>query len=173
MKINVSPVKVNVIEYDDNLKNHLRIFDDSDKDLIKHYINAAGAYIERYLGFPALSTSCEVFAMAKNFCIDLPKNVIKVNAIYERQFPIDWYKIQPQNQQIDDAGSNIVFKSENFLNGFEYKIQCELRPYITPIIRQAAFLLVAEMYENRENINKNVSVFKPSVNILLDLESVE
>lgn len=173
MRISLSPVKVSVIEYDDNLKNHLRIFDDSDKELIKHYINAAGAYIERYLGFPALSTSCEIISMAKNYCIDLPKNTKKILAVYERQFPIDWYKIIPRNQQIDNVGSNLVFKAENFMNNFDYKIECELEPYISPIMRQAAFLLVAEMYENRENANKNVSVFKPQVNILLDLESVE
>jgi hypothetical protein len=65
MKVIPSGYKSLIVDYDENLKSHLRIFDDADEALITSYIRSAGEYIEKYIGLPILSNQFTVMDMLK------------------------------------------------------------------------------------------------------------
>jgi hypothetical protein len=160
-----------IVPYDDDLKNHLRITDDLDESLIKIYIRAAGNYIERYIGKPILSEDIIVMTTALNYRVDLPSTVSEITMVEEFADGV-WTEIEPTSLTLEDYN---IYKShycEDYKDFFRYRLTCENEPCITPIMKQAAYLLIAEYYGDRENKNQNYSVFRPHVNNLLDLESV-
>jgi hypothetical protein len=158
-----------IIPYDETLKSHLRIVDDSDEALIKLYIKAAGNYIEKYIGKPLLSYDVIVMIQANQMRVNLPSTVSKITKIEEFN-GTEWVEIQPESLELEDYGVYKAHFYKNYKSFYQYRVTCDNEPCITPIMKQAAFLLVAEYYENRENKQQNFTVFRPHVNNLLDLE---
>jgi len=159
-----------IIPYDEVLKSHLRITDDTDEDLIKDYIRAAGLYIERYLGYPVNSTDVILMTKAMSKRIDLPKTVSAITKLEKFDDEV-WTEITTITDfTLEDYGVYKSFYYTDFVNDMRYRVTCDNEPCVTSLMKQAAKLLVAEFYEQRENQNKNVSVFRPHVDILLDKE---
>jgi hypothetical protein len=161
-----------VIEYDDNLKNHLRIFDDEDKQLIIGYIRAAGDYIEKYIGRPILTNSLTVIGNAKDHWFELPKETEAVLTIQERKTDGTWLELTPETDQLDSYGVYSMYYDEALNDGMEYKMDVLVSCEISNLVKQAAYLIVAEMYEQRENRSVNTTVFSRSADTLLDKESL-
>lgn len=159
-----------IISYDEKLKSHLRISDDTEEDLIKYYIRAAGHYIEKYLNYPVNSTDIVVMTTAMNKRIDLPRTVSAITKIEKFENEV-WSEITSITDfTLENYGVYKSYYYTEFLDGLRYRVTCENEPCITPLIRQAAYLLVAEFYENKENRNINVTTQRPHVDILLDKE---
>lgn len=160
-----------IIPYDDKLKNHLRIIDDTEEDLIKDYIRAAGHYIEKYLNYPVNSVDVVVMTKAMNKRIDLPRTVSAITKIEKFEDEI-WSEITGITDfTLENYGVYKSFYYTDFVDDVRYRVTCDNEPCITPIMRQAAYLLVAEFYENKENRNVNVSTHRPHVDMLLDKET--
>ena len=172
MNYTVSPNGKNyqIVNYDTELKAHLRIVDDADEALIKGYIKAAGNYIERYIGKPILSLDILVMTTAWNHRVNVPATVSELTKIEEFEDGI-WSELTPDSYTLEDYGQYKSHYFEDYKDHFRYRLTCDNEPCITPIMKQAAYLLIAEYYENRENKQQNFSVFRPHVNNLLDLES--
>lgn len=159
-----------IIPYDAVLKSHLRINDDTDEDLIKDYIRAAGVYIEKYLGYPVNSTDIVVMTTAMNKRIDLPKTVSAITQIEKFEDEV-WSEITDITDfTLEDYGVYKSFYYTDFENDVRYRVTCDNEPCISSLIKQAAKLLIAEFYEQRENRALNVNVHRPHVDILLDKE---
>lgn len=159
-----------IIPYDEVLKSHLRISDDTDEDLIKDYIRAAGVYIEKYLGFPILSTDIVVMTTAMNRRIDLPKTVSAITQIEKFEDEV-WSEITAITDfTLEDYGVYKSFYYTDFVNDTRYRVTCDNEPCVSSLVKQAAKKLVADFYEDRENGMKNVNVMRPHVDILLDKE---
>jgi len=159
-----------IVSYDDDLKSHLRITDDLDEGLIKIYIKAAGGYIEKYLGKPILSDEIIVITTAFNYRINVPSTVSEIKKVEVFEDGV-WSELVLDSYEMENYSIYNALYSEDFINFYQYRITCENDPCITPIMKQAAYLLIADYYENRENRNQNFTVFRPSVNSLLDLET--
>jgi hypothetical protein len=159
-----------IVSYDEELKSHLRIVDDADETLIKGYIRAAGTYIERYLGKPVLSLEIEVMTTAYGFRVNLPSTVTELTKIEEFADGV-WTELTPDSYTLEDYGQYKSHYFEDYKDFYRYRLTCDNEPCITPLMKQAAYLLIGEYYENRENKGQNFSVFRPHVNNLLDLES--
>jgi hypothetical protein len=164
--------KCMVVSYDDELKDHLRIFDDDSETLIKGYIRAATQYIENYLGFPALSYDMTVIGTPYNYRFDVPRNVIEVTKVEEFGDGV-WTEMTLDSYELEDYGNYKCLYNTDFLRDIRYRFTCNCDPLISPLMKHAAYLLIGEMYENRENTNKNTSVFRANVNLILDLEKIE
>jgi hypothetical protein len=170
MKVIPSTVrKAMVIDYDENLKNHLRVFDDSDETLIKGYIRATGDYIEKYIGRPILTENLTVIGHADDHWFELPKGVQIIQSILERQTDGTWEEIVPVTEQLDDYGVYCMYYDEALTDGMEYKFDVIVSCQVSDLVKQAAYLIVAEMYEQREN--RGVK-YPTSANALLDAESL-
>lgn len=169
MKVIPSGTKAMVIDYDDNLKNHLRLFDDTDEVLVKGYIRAAGDYIEKYVGRPILSTSMTVIGNADKYWFELPKGTTIVTAIQERQSDGTWLDVEPENETMDDYGVYTMYYDETLTDGMEYKFEVLINCQVSDLVKQAAYLIVAEMYEQREN--RGIK-YPQSAGALLDMESL-
>lgn len=158
-----------IIPYDDKLKSHLRISDDTEEDIIKDYIRAAGNYIEKYLCYPICSVDIVVMTNAMNKRIDLPRTVSAVTKLEKFEDEV-WSEITGIDMTLENYGIYKSLYNSDFLDNTRYRVTCENEPCITPLMRQAAYLLVAEFYENKENRNINVTTQRPHVDILLDKE---
>ena len=173
MKVIASAAKkAMVVDYDDDLKNHLRIFDDSDETLIKGYIRAAGDYIEKYIGRPILSQNFTVIGYADEHWFELPKGTQIIQSINERQSDGTWLEVTPVTDQLDDYGVYMRYYDEALTDGYEYKFEVIVNCQVSDLVKQAAYLIIAEMYEQRENRSQNVAVFRRSADLLLDAESL-
>jgi hypothetical protein len=172
MKVIPSGTKAMVIDYDDNLKNHLRLFDDTDEVLVKGYIRAAGNYIEKYIGRPILSTSMTVIGNADGHWFELPKGTTIVNTIQERQTEGTWLDVVLETDVMDDYGVYTMLYDEALTDGMEYKVEVLIDCQVSDLVKQAAYLIVSEMYEQRENRSINTAAFRRSADILLDSESL-
>ena len=159
-----------IIPYNTELKNHLKISDDSEKTLIESYIRAAGVYIEKYVGYPILSSEIKVIDRAMNYKIDLPKTISEVKKIEIFDNNV-WTEVD-YTTVITDYGTFKKLYSKDLKEGFEYMVTCDNEPCINDVHVQAAKLLVAEMYENKENKHVNTATMRPSVNVLLDLVTI-
>lgn len=159
-----------IIPYDQKLKDHLRIVDDTEEDLIKEYIRAAGHYIEKYLNYPVNSTDVVVMTMAHGKRIDLPRTVSAITKIEKFEDEV-WSEITAITDfTLENYGVYKSFYYTDFDDSIKYRVTCENEPCVTPLMRIAALLLVAEFYENKESRNMNVSTHRPSVDMLLDKE---
>ena len=172
MKVIPSGHKSLIVDYDENLKSHLRIFDDADEALITSYIRSAGEYIEKYIGLPILSNQFTVIGYAEDQSIELPKGTVSVQTIQERQPDGTWLEVDATTDQLDNYGVYCMYYDEVLQNGYEYKIDVITECQISMRVKQAAYLIVAEMYEQRENRSQNVAVFRRSADMLLDAESL-
>lgn len=172
MKVIPSGAKALVIKYDDNLKSHLRLFDDADEALITSYIRAAGDYIEKYIGMPILSNQFTVIGYAKNHTFELPKGTQAVSTIQERQSDGTWLEVTPVQDQIDNYGVFCQYYDEVLRDGIEYKMDIITECQVSSLIQQAAYLIVSEMYEQRESRSVNTNVFSRSADLLLDAEAL-
>jgi len=160
--------KTCVIAYDDNLKSHLRVFDDEDKDLINEYIKAASIYIEKYIGYPILSEKIEVIVRADGISLELPQSTGSVQKIYLRE-ETGWTEITPETPILDNYNVYKLYYSNNIKDKFLYKVEATLNYCIPSSLQHAAYLLVGEMFENRENRPER---YANKVNHLLDLETI-
>ena len=158
-----------VIDYDDNLKNHLRVFDDEDKQLIIGYIRAAGDYIMKYTGRPLLTNSLTVIGKAEEHWFELPKDTEAVLTIQERQTDGTWLEITPVTDQLDSYGVYSMYYDEALYDGIEYKMDILVSCEVSDLVKQAAYLIVAEMYEQREN---RLVKYPMSAEKLLDAEAL-
>lgn len=162
--------KTAVCTFDTNLKNHLRLFDDTEQTLVEHYISAAGIYIEKYLGLPYFNNALTIINRAVGCSVELPRSISAVTTVYERQSDMTWSAITPTNVVFDNYGAYMNYYAENIKDGYEYKFEVSRTVTITALVKEAAYLLIAEMFENRENMGKNTKVHSPQVNLLLDME---
>jgi len=64
------------------------------------------------------------------------------------------------------------YYDEALTDGYEYKFEVIVNCQVSDLVKQAAYLIVAEMYEQRENRSQNVAVFRRSADLLLDAESL-
>lgn len=172
MKVIPYGPKALIVKYDANLKNHLRLFDDSDEALVTSYIRAAGDYIEKYIGLPILSNQFTVIGYADNYNFELPKGTVAISTIQERQSDGTWSEITPITEQLDNYGVYTQYYDEALTDGMEYKFDIITECQISNIVKQAAYLIISEMYEQRENRSQNTAVFRRSADMLLDAESL-
>ena len=56
------------------------------------------------------------------------------------------------------------------LTTYEYKFEVTRTITITALVKEVAYLLIGEMYEERQNMGKNTKVHYPQANLLLDME---
>lgn len=168
----VNGVNNMIVNYDDTLKLHLRVFDDLDEALIKSYIRAAGSYIEKYVGFPCNSTEIIVNTLAYGKSVEVPKTATEVTLVEKFTEGEGWETITLDSLTLEDYGVYKALYHEDICNGYQYRLTCDNEPCISDNMKQAAYLLVSEYYENRENTNKNVSIMKPHINLLLDLDRI-
>ena len=172
MKVIAYGPKSLIVKYDDNLKNHLRLFDDADEALVTSYIRAAGDYIEKYIGLPILSNQFTVIGYADDYYFELPKGTVAISTIQERQSNGTWDEITPITEQLDNYGVFCKYFDEALTDGYEYKFDIITECQVSNLVQQAAYLMIAEMYEQRENRSQNTSVFSRSADMLLDAESL-
>ncbi|MGV8130581.1 MAG: head-tail connector protein [Candidatus Pacearchaeota archaeon] len=168
----VNGVNNMIVNYDDTLKLHLRVFDDLDEALIKSYIRAAGSYIEKYVGFPCNCTEIIVNTLAYGKSVEVPKTATEVTLVEKFTEGEGWETITLDSLTLEDYGVYKALYHEDICNGYQYRLTCDNEPCISDNMKQAAYLLVSEYYENRENTNKNVSIMKPHINLLLDLDRI-
>jgi len=157
-----------IICYDAVLKDHLRVFDDENKALIKSYIVAAGEYIERTIGYPILNTEVEIMQIADGVCLELPKSVNAVTKV-EKRDTTTWTEITPTNPLLDNFNVYKLYYADNIEDGFRYRITATLDYEIPELLKHAAFLLVGEMFENRENRPEK---YKMKVDYLLNSTTI-
>jgi len=162
--------KTAVTTFDATLKNHLRLFDDSDQTLVEHYISASGIYIEKYLGIPYFNPNLTIINRAIGCSVELPKSVATVTTVYERQSDMTWLAITPINVVFDNYGAWMNYYADNIKDGYEYKFEVTRTITITALVKEVAYLLIGEMYEERQNMGKNTKVHYPQANLLLDME---
>jgi hypothetical protein len=172
MKVIPYGSKALIVKYDANLKNHLRLFDDADEALVTSYIRAAGDYIEKYIGLPILSNQFTVIGYADDYNFELPKGTVAISAIQERQSDGTWEEIIPITEQLDNYGVYCQYYDEALTDGYEYKFDIITECQVSNLVQQAAYLIISEMYEQRENRSQNTEVFRRSADMLLDAESL-
>lgn len=162
--------KTAVTTFDATLKNHLRLFDDSDQTLVEHYISAAGVYIERYLGIPYFNPTLTIINRAVGCSVELPKSITTITTVYERQSDMTWDTFTPVNAVFDNYGAYMNYYADNIQDGYEYKFDVARTVTISALVKEVAYLMIGEMYEERQNMGKNVKVHYPQANLLLDME---
>lgn len=172
MKVIPYGPKALIVKYDANLKNHLRLFDDSDEALVTSYIRAAGDYIEKYIGLPILSNQFTVIGYADDYNFELPKGTVAISTIQERQSDGTWEEITPITDQLDNYGVYSQYYDEALTDGYEYKFDIITECQVSNLVQQAAYLIISEMYDQRENRSQNTAVFRRSADLLLDAESL-
>ena len=172
MKVIPYGPKALIVKYDANLKNHLRLFDDAVEALVTGYIRAAGDYIEKYIGLPILSNQFTVIGYADDYNFELPKGTVAISTIQERQQDGTWEEITPITEQLDNYGVYTQYYDEALIDGYEYKFDIITECQVSNLVQQAAYLIISEMYEQRENRSQNTAVFRRSADMLLDAESL-
>lgn len=158
-----------IVPYDAELKAHLRVSDDTDQTLITSYIKAAAHYIEKRVGYPITTDEITVMTKAWAFRLDLPRTVTDITTL-EKFDDGAWTAVTIGAVTLEDYGVYKAYYNEDLEDNMMYRVTCENTATISPNMKMAAYLLIAEFYENRENRNINVSVFRPHVDILLDTE---
>jgi hypothetical protein len=73
---------------------------------------------------------------------------------------------------MDDYGVYTMLYDEALTDGMEYKVEVLIDCQVSDLVKQAAYLIVSEMYEQRENRNINSAVYRRSADVLLDSESL-
>lgn len=166
--------KCMVVSYDDELKDHLRIFDDESEVLIKGYIKAATQYIENYMGFPVLSYDISVIGQPYKYRFDLPRNVVEVTKVEEFGNGT-WNEMTLDSYELENYGNYKALYNTEFVNEYRYRFTCDCEPYVSALMKHAAFLLIGQMYENRENDTSKsyFNNYMPSVHRLLDIDKIE
>lgn len=159
-----------IIPYDAELKSQLRVSDDTDQTLITSYIKAAAHYIEKRVGYPITTDEITVMTKAVDYRIDLPRTVTDITTL-EKFDNGTWSEVTIGAVTLEDYGVYKAYYNEDLDNETSYRVTCENTPVITPNMKLAAYLLVAEFYENRENRNYRITGYRPHVDILLDLET--
>lgn len=167
MKVTGSKAKYDVLQYDDVLKSHLKIDSDTDRDLIKVYIAAAGRYIEKYVGYPLLSCEVTTVNTVRNGMLELVKGSAEITTVEKRGSNGAWLEIELEDPVVDDYNNTVYLMSDTLEEGEEYRVTSLQDGCFSDIITHAALLLVAEMYEQRENRPEK---YASKVNNILDME---
>lgn len=135
---------------DSVLKLHLYISTTKYDDLLTEYIQAASELIEKYVGFPLTYAEITVFAEClKRGELLLPANIDEITEI---SF-MDSYTWEPQCiscGELINKKRNTVYLNEDLSIG-DYKLTATTSISVNPNIVQCCRMLVAEMFENREN----------------------
>lgn len=139
------------ITYDADLKSHLRVFDDSDEDLITLYINSATYYIMKYTGLPLFYTDMIVYTCGTTDTLELPRLTGDITLV-EGLIDNVWTEFT-SDYDVENYGTYQLLRSEDFVYGREYRVTAEVDSNGSDlsIARQVAYLMVGEMYENRED----------------------
>lgn len=142
-----------LITNDDTLKSHCQITGTGTTyDLIMAvYIKAAGAIIEQLVGYPIRYPNATVyFDTTTTRAMRLPKNINAITTYYYKDG--DEYLEQTFTNIIrNDYKDYSELWSTEIKQNTSYKIVCTANLTTSDVVKQACRMLVAEMFESREN----------------------
>lgn len=136
------------ISVDDLLNQHAYLEGMTGIDsLVTAYIQAACEMVEAYLGYPLTYATATIIATdAKDFII-IPKGATVANI--QKLIANEWIDQSWSTVRTDEEKRYSKYSSPE-IDG-DYKLTVTLSPKVTDKMKHCTRLLVAEMYEQREN----------------------
>ena len=142
-----------LISVDDTLKDHCNLTGTGTtyNTVLTAYVKAASSIIEQMVGYPLRHQAVTVYydTMDQN-CIRLPKNINAITTYY----------YQDGDKYVEQTFTDIIrdnyylyseLRSSEIKQFTRYKIVCTANLNASEVIKNACRILVAELFENREN----------------------
>lgn len=143
--------RVYLVTVDDVLKLHTYISGNSYDALLTEYIKAATDLIEKYINMPLSYPAAVMYGMGKNGVLELPKNTTAVNTLHVLK-DNEWVEVFSATKPTESQNLYSIIRDSGIKDSFHYKAALTLdNTAVNENIKQVCRLLVAEMFENREN----------------------
>jgi hypothetical protein len=151
MKVIGSGTLTDCIAWDADLKSHLRVVGDDDEDLVTIYIKAVTQYIMKYTGLPLFYATITTYNDSMAYTLELPRIAGTISCI-DILSDNEW-TAWDYDYTVEDYGTNKCIRSSYINYNEEYRIttSVSLSTADTNLIKMVAYLLIGEMYENRED----------------------